>query len=134
MSLFTECGILDTNWAGETQALQTGLDAGNVSWDLVPSRRGLPGPKDSALKRTWVAPHTHSASLPAASSEGHEVEMAPWVGYGALPTVGVMLTQPHPQAAKAEASPWTPTVPLPLQWPHRFSFPPPPRPAGCVRL
>lgn len=39
------------------------------------------------------------------------------MGYGALPTVGVMLTQPHPQAAKDEASPWAPTVPLPLQWP-----------------
>lgn len=53
MSLFTECGILDTNWAGETQALQTGLDAENVPWDLVP----------------WVAPHTHSVFLPAVNSD-----------------------------------------------------------------
>lgn len=44
--------------------------------------------------------------------------------WGALPAVGIMLTQPHPKAAKDEASsPWAaPTPSCSLQWPHGFSL------------
>lgn len=40
------------------------------------------------------------------------------VGYSALSTVGVIFTPPHSQATKDEASPWAPTIPLPVQWPE----------------